>query len=160
MKRIEMVILDTEEEYKNLYRDTFLEKELLFHDIPISFLEEDFEHIFYEPKAGGGYAFSKRRAKRMLFIVAILVGSVQRELFYQEDRGTFAVFCPDLECVVYLRIRPRVGGVGILQIATFFDFGRDHEKMCKKQKKKCSPVTLLELKDMLNADDPLRGRSC
>ncbi len=146
MKKVEIVILDTEREYRDLYRDAFLSGSLHFAGIPVSFHESDFDHIFFEPSAGGGYVFSDRRAKRMLFIVEILAGNVIVELGYQEDRATFALFSRELECVVYLRRR---SGSGALQVGTFFDFGKDHEKMYRKQKKKCVDVTLQEMRDML-----------
>jgi hypothetical protein len=146
MKRFEIVILDNELEYRDLYRDTFLSGTIHFFGIPVSFHESDFDHIFFEPSAGGEYVFSVRRAKRMLFIADILAGSVVAELGYQEDRDTFALFSRELECAVYLRRRP---GSGSLQVGTFFDFGKDHEKMYRKQKKKCVNITLPEIRGML-----------
>lgn len=137
MTAIEMIIFNNEEEYRKLYNDVFVGNPISFHSIPVLFHIDDFEHIFFEPTGNGNYRFSKRRAKRMLFIKAILKCTVNTDLMYQEDRGTFAVFCEDLECVVYLRPRP---GSGRLQIGTFFDFGKNHEKMYLKQKKKCIPI--------------------
>ena len=146
MKKVELVILHSEEEYRGFYKESFIKKDYLFYDIPVSFHEKDFDHIFFEPSRNNGYRFSKRRAKRMLFIKEMLGCSVDIELMYQNDRGTFAIFCNDLECVLYLRARP---GSGKLQIGTFFDFGKNHEKMYLKKKKKCIPITPHELKDKL-----------
>jgi len=146
MKKAEIIILEDEEQYRNFYNETFIDKAFFIGDIPISFIEKDFDHIFFEPCKGGEYRFSARRAKRMLFIREILVGNFDTELMYENDRGTFAIFCYDLECVIYLRSR---AGSGKLQMGTFFDFGKDHKKMYLKQKKKCTKITLQELKDKL-----------
>lgn len=146
MKKVEIIILNNEGEYRNFYNDNFIDKDFLFGDVPVSFHEKDFDHIFFEPDKNSEYIFSERRAKRMLFIREILMDNVCVELMYQEDRGTFAIFCHDLECVVYLRSRV---GSNQLQIGTFFDFGKNHEKMYLKQKKKCIPITLQDLKNKL-----------
>ncbi len=82
----------------------------------------------------------------MYFIKAILSGKPDIEIMFESDRRTIALFCKDLECVMYLRIRPRSG---TLQVGTFFDFGKDHTKMYKKQKKKCVPITIEEIKEKM-----------
>lgn len=146
MSRIEMIILDSEDEYRELFHEAFLLQKHALDSIPVSFSEADFDHIFFEKDSNGDYTFSKRRAKRMMFIKHMLTNVVQCELMFQEDRGTFALFCPDLECVVYLRSRV---GTGHLQIGTFFDFGKDRTKMLLKQKKKCVSITFEELKAKL-----------
>lgn len=146
MKKAEIIILENEDQYRNFYNSTFVEKDFFIGDIPISFIEKDFDHIFFEPSGSGDDRFSVRRAKRMLFIKEILVGDFNTELMFEDDRGTFAIFCLDLECVVYLRSRT---GSGKLQMGTFFDFGKDHQKMYLKQKKKCTKITLQELKNKL-----------
>ncbi len=74
---------------------------------------------------------------------ALLSGEIDIEIMFEPDRGTIALFCEDLECVMYLRIRP---GTGTLQVGSFFDFGRDHTKMLNRQKRKCVPLTAEELK--------------
>lgn len=104
--------------------------------------------MFFEPSKGGEKdgVFSKRRAKKMRFIEAMLVGEMAIEVLFEEDTGNLAVFCEDLDCVMYLRIRK---GSGSLQLATFFDFGKDHTKMYTKQKQKCVPITDTQLKEML-----------
>lgn len=147
MQKIELIILQSEEEYRQEYLKTFVDADLYLVDIPVIFSANDFDHIFFElSKEGAGYVFSQRRAKRMYFIKAILSEKLNIEMMYEPDRCTIALFCLDLECVMYLRIRP---GTGSLQVGTFFDFGRDHTKMCLKQKKKCRPITLQEIKERL-----------
>ena len=147
MNKIEILLLKSEEEYRAEYIARYLGKEFYLEDIPVIFSEKDFDHVFFEPgKEGSGYIFSERRAKRMYFLEALLSSDVETELMYESDRGTIAIFCAGLECVMYLRIRP---GTGNLQVGTFFDFGKDHTKMCIKQKKKCIPVTLQEIKEKL-----------
>jgi hypothetical protein len=146
MKKVEIIVLESETQYRDFYNKIFVGDDFSIGGIPISFNEKDFDHIFFEPCKGGNYKFSVRRAKRMLFIKEILAGKFDRELMFEEDRGNFAIFCYDLECVVYLRSRV---GSGKLQIGTFFDFGKNHEKMYLKQKKKCISITLQELKDKL-----------
>lgn len=146
MKKVEIIILEDKNQYRDFYNNTFIGRDFFIGDIPISLIDKDFDHIFFEPSKGGEYRFSSRRAKRMLFIKEILLGNFSTELMYENDSGTFAIFCYDLECVVYLRSRI---GSGRLQIGTFFDFGKNHEKMYLKQKKKCTKITLQELKDKL-----------
>ncbi|NCA93956.1 MAG: hypothetical protein EOM84_02130 [Sphingobacteriia bacterium] len=146
MKKIEIIILKNENEYRIFYEENFVDKDFFLGDISVSFSKEDFNHIFFEPNQENGRNFSSRRAKRMLFIKEILSGDLNIELMYQEDRGTFAIFCFDLECVVYLRSRT---GSGKLQIGTFFDFGKKHKEMYLKQKKKCIEITLQGIKDKL-----------
>lgn len=145
MKKVEIIILKTQKEYKEEYRRIYLNDDIyLFDDIPIEFSEKDFDHIFFEPnKEGSSYVFSERRAKRIYFMKAVLSGNFEVEMMYEIDRGTIALFCLELECVMYLRNRP---GSGTLQVGTFFDFGKDHTKMYLKQKRKCQPITLSEIK--------------
>ncbi len=144
MIKVELVLLKTEEEYKKEFMGVYLQNSFNLEDIPVAFSEKDFDHIFYEPSSGANeYKFSFRRAKRLYFIKAILSGDIEIEIMLEVDKGTIALFCKDLECVMYLRIRPRSG---TLQVGTFFDFGKDHTKMYKKQKRKCELVTIDEIK--------------
>lgn len=149
MSSVEFFVFKTENEYKEKYREFYLTERLLFFDIPIIFEEKTFDHIFSEPREGGKREFSKRRAKRLLFMKAILSGNFEIEIMYERESGkkigNCALFCQDLECVMYLRF---VKGSG-MQVLTFFDFGKDHMKMYLKQKKKCIPITLPEIKSKL-----------
>jgi hypothetical protein len=145
-KKIELILLSTEQEYRQEYTDTFVSKDMFsLWGVPVVFDIKSFDHIFFEPDEEGGKKtkFSKRRAKKMYFMKAILSGEVDIEIMYQPDRDNFAVFCPDLDCVIYLRNRI---GTGKLQVETFFDFGKDHTKMYKKQKKKCISISQEEFK--------------
>jgi len=145
-KTVEIILCDTEEEYRKEYAKIFLKQKIFFKDILVKFSIEDFNHIFFEPsKDNNKYEFSFRRAKRMVFIKEILEGNIPSELMFQPDRGTFALFCNDLESVVYLRIRPKIG----LQVGTFFDFGKGHSKMENKQKRKCVPIPAKKMKEMI-----------
>lgn len=147
MKKVELILLESENEYRQEYINSYVERNFYLGDIPVIFSQKDFDHIFFEPaKDGNKYVFSKCRAKRMYFIKEILLGELNTEVMYEPDRGTIALFCLDLESVMYLRIRPRSG---TLQVGTFFDFGKDHTKMYLKQKKKCEPITLSEVKEKL-----------
>lgn len=146
MRRVvEWVILDSEEDYRKEFEAVYVVEGFEIWGVPISFDKHDFDHIFYEPDNEGNKKgrFSKRRAKKMHFMRAILTGDFEKEVMFEKDRGTFAVFCSDLDCVLYLRVRV---GSGKLQMGTFFDFGREHEKMLNKQKKKCLPITKEEFK--------------
>lgn len=149
MNKVEIIVLKNEEEYRAEYAKAYLNSGALklLNDVPVIFSEKDFDHIFWEKDIGGeNEKFSPRRAKRMYFMKALLSGEFNVELMYQPDRGTFALFCEDLECVMYLRARQ---GSGVLQVGTFFDFGENHAKMLNRQKKKCVPITLLDLKAKL-----------
>ncbi len=145
-KSVELIILDSEEEYRQEYINVFVKGEPCFlRGIPVVFDEKSFGHIFFEPadetdKKG---KFSARRAKKMHFIGVMLREEVTIEIMHESDRDTIAVFCVDLDCVMYLRNRV---GTGKLQIGSFFDFGRDHTKMYEKQKRKCVPITDAQLK--------------
>lgn len=150
MKRvINLILLENEEQYRREYTETFVNKNFNLYEVPVIFSMEDFEHIFTEPESKTGQrTFSFRRAKRMMFIKAILDGIAQIELMFETDTGNIAVFSNELECVVYLRIRPTTK---TLQIGTFFDFGKDHTKMYKKQKQKCRNITVEELKEAVSS---------
>ena len=148
-KSVELIILDSEEEYRQEYINIFVKGEpYLVRNIPVVFDEKSFGHIFFEPadeseKKG---KFSVRRAKKMHFIKAMLREEIEVEITHEIDRGTIAVFCVDLDCVMYLRNRV---GTGKLQIGSFFDFGRDHTKMYEKQRRKCVPITDAELRELI-----------
>jgi len=146
MKRsVNLIFLDNEEDYKSEFVSSYVDKKYNLHEIPVVFTLEDFDHIFSEPEAKTGVRmFSIRRAKRMMFIQAILEGISKTELMFEIDSGNIAIFSTELECVLYLRIRP---ATKTLQIGTFFDFGRDHTKMYKKQKSKCRDISIEELKE-------------
>ncbi len=145
--KVELILLKTEDEYRKEYMTTYIQSNLCLGDIPVVLSEGDFDHIFYEPASGANkYKFSYRRAKRMYFLKAILSGEIDVKIMFQPDRQTIALFCVDLECVMYLRIRPKSG---TLQVGTFFDFGTDHTRMYNKQKKKCVPITIEEVKEKI-----------
>ena len=147
MTTVELTLMKTEEEYREKYKEIYLHSELHLEGIPVVFSERDFDHIFYEPASGSnGYKFSFRRARRMRFIESVLSGKLNIEIMFEPDRATVALFCMDLECVIYLRIRP---GSGALQVGTFFDFGRDHTRMYKKQMKKCELITVQGIKEKM-----------
>ncbi len=150
MTAVNLLILESEAEYREEYARVFLDSPFfLSSEIQVVFSREDFDHIFFEPSGRFGpsgeklRSFSFRRARRMLFMDAILSGNLNIEMLFECDTGNLAVFCDDLECVMYLRNRM---GSNCLQVGTFFDFGKDHAKMCNKQKKKCEPITLREVK--------------
>jgi len=147
-KTVELILLKTEDEYREEYETMYLNSNFHLYGIPVVFSKRDFDHIFYEPAKSDGYKFSFRRARRMNFMKELLSGEIEIEIMFESDRGTIALFSLDLECVMYLRIRP---GSGTLQVGTFFDFGRDHSKMYKKQKRKCVPITIEEIRKMLKA---------
>ena len=150
MKRvINLILLESEEEYKSEYIETFVKGSFNLYEIPVIFSTEDFDHVFTEPELKTGErVFSTRRAKRMMFIKAILDKVAQVELAFETDTGNIAVFSKELECVIYFRIRPTTK---TLQIGTFFDFGKDHSKMYKKQKQKCREITIEELKEAVSS---------
>jgi hypothetical protein len=68
----------------------------------------------------------------------LLLGKIGREIMLEEDTGNVAIFCEELESVMYLRPRTNPSS---FQIGTFFDFGRDHTKMYEKQRRKCNPAS-------------------
>lgn len=150
MKRsVELILLEDEKEYINEYLEIFVEGDFRLYNIPVIFTSEDFEHIFSEPEAKtGNRVFSIRRARRIMFIKSILDGTAKTELMFEIGTGNIAIFSVELECVIYLRIRPTTKS---LQIRTFFDFGKDHTKMYKKQKSKCREISIEELKEAVSS---------
>jgi len=138
---VEIILHNSEEAYKEEYVKCFVNNsQYQLWGVPVSFDEKSFEHIFYEPENDSSKKgqFSKRRAKKMFFIKAILDNKVSFEVMDQPDRGTFAVFCEELDCVMYVRNRV---GKKVLQIGSFFDFGKDHTKMMNKRKRTCVSIT-------------------
>lgn len=152
MKKAEIILFETEAEYLSEYKNNYIKGGFFLLDIPVIFSEEDFAHIFSEPDKNGVRSFSFRRAKRMHFLKAILTldSDIKKEIMFEEETGNIAVFCLDLECVIYLRIRV---GSKALQCATFFDFGKDHTKMYKKQKIKCISISDTQLKEKVYNSD-------
>jgi hypothetical protein len=146
MKKAEIIIFQKEADYREFFNKNFVKNKIFFRGIEVSFIEDDFNHIFYEKSKEGEEVFSERRAKRMMFVKSILSEKFNVELMFQMDRKTFAIFCIDLECVVYLRNRV---GSGKLQIGTFFDFGKNHNKMYLKQKKKCIEITPQDFRNIV-----------
>lgn len=150
MRRVvEVIILDSEEDYRREYADVFVKgNPFSLRRVPVAFDEKSFDHIFFEPKSETDKKgkFSVRRAKKMHFIKAMLLEDVEIEIMHEPDRGTIAVFCVALDCVMYLRNRV---GTGKLQIGTFIDFGKEHTKMYEKQKRKCVPITDGELRGIV-----------
>jgi hypothetical protein len=145
-KKVEIVLLDSEDAYRQEYIKVFInDNKFSLWGVPVVFDEKSFDHIFFEPSEEGESKkhFSKRRAKKMYFIQAMLNDDVDIEVMFEQDTGNFAVFCVDLDCVMYLRNRV---GTGSLQIGTFFDFGKEHTKMYNKQRRKCVSITQEEFK--------------
>lgn len=145
-KTVELLLLNNESEYRVEYVSTYVNRldKLSIAGFPVTFSEKDFDHIFFEPKKGSGErVFSKRRARRMLFIEVLLKSEVKAELLYEPDTKNIAIFSQELEIVIYLR---PIVPVREFQVVTFFDFGRDHTKMYLKQKRKCKEIS----EDQLN----------
>lgn len=147
-KSVDIILLDSEAEYRSEYEEIFVKQTYSFKGFPVVFDVKSFDHIFYEPASDTDKKgkFSKRRAKKMNFIKAILCEEISVEVMFEPDRGTIAVFCVDLDCVVYLRNRV---GTKKLQIGTFIDFGKEHTKMYEKQKRNCVPITEEGLKELI-----------
>ena len=149
MKKIaKIIIFENEDEYRKEFLGVYVKNSpLSFRGIEVSFVEKDFSHVFFEPSMEGQYRFSERRAKRMSFIAAILNEEFEIELMQDTNSNNLAIFCMDLECVMYLIVRR---GSGRLQLGTFFDFGKHHSKMYQKQKQNCVPIDDTQLKIIVN----------
>ena len=148
-KAVEIILLPDVDTYRNKYREKYVSNNSFYlWGIAVSFDERDFDHIFYESAPGDKKKkdFSQRRARQMMFMEFLLRGDIDREVMYQPERGTIAIFCKDLDCVMYLRCRQ---GSEKLQIGSFFDFGKDHGKRYRSQKRKCTSVSDVELRRIL-----------
>lgn len=151
-KVVEIILLPDVDTYRNEYREKYVGNNSFdLWGIAVSFGESDFDHIFYESALGDEKKknFSQRRARQMMFMEFLLRGDIDREVMYQPERGTIAIFCKDLDCVMYLRYRQ---GSEKLQIGSFFDFGKDHGKRYRSQKKKCKSINDVELREILEID--------
>lgn len=150
MKRtVEIILLETKEEYKKEYRKIYVDANFDLFGIPVIFSKEDFDHIFSEPiKNKSQRSFSLRRAKKMMYIKALIEQITNIELTIEKETNNIVIFSTELDCVMYLRIRPETKS---LQIGTFFDFGKDHEKMYKKQRIKCTTITKKELLEAVSS---------
>jgi hypothetical protein len=144
MTETKIIIFKEEAEYRKFFNENFVEIQFTFCGFPIYFENNDFDHIFYEPRSGGGNIFSRRRAKKMIFIKSILDENwTEKEILFEECSGNIAIFCKELDCVIYLRKRKES-----FQIGTFFDFGEHHEKGYSKQRKKCREITKEEIEKL------------
>lgn len=151
-KTIEIILLPDADRYRIEYAEKYLsDAKFRLWDIEVSFHEDDFDHIFYEPAKSGEKKgdFSQRRARKMMFMTFLLQDDANKEIMYQPGRGTIAIFCKDLDCVMYLRHRI---GSNKLQVASFFDFGKNHSKMYENRKKSCLPVNSEQLKEIFKID--------
>jgi len=148
-KSVEIIILDSEAEYRQEYIDVFVKGESYsLRKIPVVFDEKSFDHIFFEAEDDTNKKgkFSIRRAKKMHFIRAMLHEKVDIEIMYEQDRGTIAIFCVALDCIMYLRNRV---GTGKLQIGSFFDVGKDHTKMLERRRKQCVLLSDEKLRELI-----------
>jgi hypothetical protein len=143
---VTILILDTPEEYREIYMEHYVKgTHTLLGEFIVCFFEKDFDHIFSEPqKDSKERKFSKRRAKKIHFMSSLLSGQVETEIMFEEGTGNIAVFSDDLDCVMYLRIIPEKRA---FQVMTFFDFGKDYSKMYRKQHNKCIPITKEEIEE-------------
>ena len=136
-KTVEILILDSQDGYRKEYEEFFVNGSFFLKRAKVVFDSKGFDHIFSEPLSDGkGRQFSFRRAKKIYFIKEILSGDLPIEILFEESTKNFAVFCREIDCVIYLRPTPNG-----LQTMTFFDFGKDHTKMYQKQKSKCRDVS-------------------
>lgn len=148
-KTVEIILLPNMDTYRQEYKRKYVGNKFFYlWDIVVSFDKRDFDHIFYESAPGDKKKkdFSQRRARQMMFMEFLLREDIDREVMYQPERGTIAIFCKELDCVMYLRHRQ---GSEKLQIGSFFDFGKDHGKRYQSQKKKCTPINAVQLKNIL-----------
>lgn len=145
MTETKIIIFETEKEYRETFKEIYVNvRNFGFFGFPVCFIDKDFDHIFYEPAHGGGCTFSKRRAKKMFFIKSVLNDEeIEREVMFEDSTGNIAIFCKDLDCVIYLRKRDKS-----FQIGTFFDFGERHTKGYLAQKKKCREISKEEIEKM------------
>ena len=70
-------------------------------------------------------------------VVLLLSVNTPTELLFEPSTRNYAVFCKDLDVVMYMGIRPATQS---FQVKTFFDFGKNHTKMYEKQKRKCIEI--------------------
>ena len=148
-RSIEIIICDTEQEYCEEFKAHYVDcNDYIFMGYKVSFDQSDFKHVFYENGSATEKKtnFSTRRARQMHYIRSILRNGIEYELTFEDDRGTIALFCKKLDCVVYLRVRV---GTENLEIGSFFDFGRDHTRLYDKQRRKCRPVSAREIQDII-----------
>lgn len=145
-KIVEILILDNKEEYQKEYESVFVGGDFYLKNLRVIFDAKGFEHIFSEPTGNGKERqFSLRRAKKIYFIKEILSGDLSIEILFEESTENIAVFCQQIDGVLYLRPTPKG-----LQVMTFFDFGKDHTKMYQKQKKKCREISDEEFKAIIS----------
>jgi hypothetical protein len=142
---VEIVLYENEQDYRQHYENIFADVEYVLKGLPVRYDKKSFDHIFSEPGADSCRQFSKRRAKKMMFMKAMLMEHVKTEIMFENDTQNFAIFCDDLDCVMYLALIKKE----YFQVRTFFDFGKDHSKMCKKQKNKCKAISDVEFNEMI-----------
>jgi hypothetical protein len=133
MHTAKIIVLDSKNDYYSEFLKRCCNKTWSLYTIPVIIKATDFDHIFSEKNTEGERLFSIRRARRLDFIPSLLDQTFPREVCFEPSTGNIAIFSVDLECVMYLRPRPKNR---TLQITTFFDFGKKHDQMYRKQKKK------------------------
>lgn len=143
-KTVEFIILDNESQYRLEFIKVYCSgQKFILRGFNVNFLENDFDHIFSEPTEGenNARAFSKRRAKRLMFIKALLEEDTPREILFEPEYNSLVIISLDMESVLYLR---PIRDTKTFQVKTFFDFGKDTTRMYKKQRNKCVEIDRIE----------------
>ena len=132
-----IINLDNEEDFKKIFVEEFVNKEISIESYIIKVYAEDFEHICYEYAEGNKYKkkFSLRRARKLLVIREICCGNIPYILIHQIERENKSVcaLCESAEFAMFLV--PKTSDKGnYFRLGTIIAYGKQVESKIEKQK--------------------------
>jgi hypothetical protein len=142
-KLVAFLFCDKEDAFKKFFVDEILRESIRYRNIPVTFVEEDFNHICYEAGMGGVSKgkFGIRRARRVLIIKQLLLEEIPSELLFEEHTGNYCLLCEPLDLAVFL-VPIKISKT--LQIGTIIHYGEGFTKAIEKQRKKSKSVARIE----------------
>lgn len=131
--------LKREAEFRDIFAETYLNSRITFEGFAVKIFPEDFDHICFEYAEDGKYKkkFSRRRARRLLFIREICAGKLPYILIHQiaRDNKSVCVLCEAIEFAIFLVPKTSKQG-NYFRVGTILAYGQRVESRIEKQKKK------------------------
>lgn len=141
MKKLVAFLFCTQEsEFEKWFQDEFLNCQIKYRGILVTFASKDFGHICYEAGKGGvpKAQFGVRRARRLLVVKQILTEEVPADLLFEENTGNYCLLCEPLDIAVFLI---PVQKDKTLQIGTIIHYGDGFTKRIKRQRESSKEVS-------------------
>lgn len=134
---------EKEDEFKRFFVEEILKNSIKYRGVPVTFVEEDFNHICYEAGSGGApkAKFGIRRARRILAVKQLLLEEIPSELLFEDHTGNYCLLCEPLDLAVFL-VPIKLSRT--LQVGTIIHYGEGFTKSIEKQRRKSRKVDKIE----------------